>query len=218
MQIMEGSLPPLWCLAWFAVAAPFWWAGLRRLRGLLAERPEARLQLALAGAFAFVLGALPLPGVAGASAQPTGAGLGTILCGPAAMSVLGTVVLLFQALLLGHGGLSTLGANALGLAVAGPLAAWSVWRGLRGRAPHGVSVFLAAALADLASYAVTAAQLALAYPDPAGGFAAALGKFAAIFAVTQVPLAISEGLLTVLIFNAVRSSDEPELRAIAAQR
>jgi cobalt/nickel transport system permease protein len=214
MHIMEGFLPPLWCLAWFAVAAPFWVAGLRRAGRLVAEKPETRMLLGLAGAFAFVLSALKIPSVTGASSHPTGTGLGATLFGPAVMSVLGTVVLLFQALLLAHGGLTTLGANAVSMAIAGPLVATAVWRGLRGRAPAGVAIFLAAALADLATYIVTALQLALAYPDPVGGVAASFARFAAIFAVTQIPLALSEGLLTALVFNALQAGAVPELEAL----
>jgi cobalt/nickel transport system permease protein len=211
MQIMEGFLPPLWCLAWFAVAAPFWLAGLRRAGRLVAEQPEARLLLGLAAAFAFVLSALKIPIGSGASSHPTGTGLGGALFGPTVMSILGSVVLLFQTLLLAQGGLTTLGANAVSMAIAGPLVAWGVWRGLRGRAPAQLAIFLAAALANLASYAVTALQLALAYPDPVGGVAASFARFAAIFALTQVPLAVSEGILTALIFNAL-----PELKALGA--
>ncbi len=214
MHVMEGFLPPVWCAVWFVVAIPFWAAGLRRINSLVAERPEARLLLGLAGAFAFVLSALKIPSVTGSSSHPTGTGLGAILFGPAVMSVLGSIVLLFQALLLAHGGLTTLGANAVSMAVVGPLVAWGIWRALKDRAPLWLTVFLAAALADLATYIVTSVQLALAYPDPAGGFAASLAKFGAIFALTQIPLAISEGILTVLIFNALQSNAEAELTSL----
>ena len=37
-------------------------------------------------------------------------------------------------------------------------------------------------------------------------------KFAGIFAITQIPLAISEGLLTVLIFNALRRFNAHDLQ------
>lgn len=76
-----------------------------------------------------------------------------------------------------------------------------------------IDVF-AGALADLATYVVTSAQLALAFPDAAGGFAASFVKFGAIFAITQIPLAISEGILTVLIFNALQINAEPELNSL----
>ncbi len=203
MHIMEGFLPPGWAAFWFAVAFPFWALGLWRIRVLVRKQPEARLLLGLAAAFAFVLSALKMPSVTGSSSHPTGTGLGAILFGPLVMSVLGAIVLLFQALLLAHGGLTTLGANSVSMAVVGPLVGWLVWRGLRGRAPLWLAVFLAAALADLSTYVVTSVQLALAYPDPVGGVAASFLKFAGIFAITQVPLAISEGILTVLVFNAL---------------
>jgi cobalt/nickel transport system permease protein len=133
------------------------------------------------------------------------------------MSVLGGIVLLFQALLLAHGGLTTLGANAVSMAIVGPLVAWGIWQVLKNRAPLWLTVFLAAALADLATYGVTSLQLALAYPDPVGGVMASLLKFGAIFAVTQIPLAISEGILTVIIFNALRSNAPVELQTLGVK-
>ncbi|RRR67438.1 MAG: energy-coupling factor ABC transporter permease [Candidatus Viridilinea halotolerans] len=214
MHIMEGFLPPFWAAFWFLLALPFWLLGLRRVQRLLREQPELRMLLGLAGAFAFVLSALKIPSVTGSSSHPTGTGLGALLFGPLVMSVLGTIVLLFQALLLAHGGLTTLGANAFSMAIVGPLVAWGIWRGLRGNAPLALVVFLAAALANLSTYLVTALQLALAYPDAVGGFVAAFVKFGTIFGVTQIPLAIAEGILTVLIFNALQSSAEPELATL----
>ncbi|NTW03427.1 MAG: energy-coupling factor ABC transporter permease [Oscillochloris sp.] len=218
MHIMEGFLPPMWCLFWFAVAVPFWVVGMRQINRLVAEKPESRLLLGLAGAFAFVLSALKIPSVSGSSSHPTGTGLGAVLFGPAVMSVLGSIVLLFQALLLAHGGLTTLGANAVSMAIVGPLVAWAIWRGLKGRAPTWLVVFLAAALADLATYVVTSVQLALAYPDAVGGFMASFIKFGTIFAITQIPLAISEGILTVLIFNALQTNAAAELKTLGVLR
>ncbi len=218
MHIMEGFLPPMWAALWFVVAAPFWVLGFLRIRTLVNEKPETRLLLGMVGAFAFVLSALKIPSVTGSSSHPTGTGLGAILFGPFVMSVLGTLVLLFQALLLAHGGLTTLGANAVSMAIVGPLVAWGIWVGLRGKLATGVVVFLAAALANLMTYVVTSVQLALAYPDPVGGFVASLVKFGTVFAVTQVPLAISEGILTVIIFGALRSNAEDELQSLGVMK
>jgi len=61
---------------------------------------------------------------------------------------------------------------------------------------------------------VTSVQLALAFPAEVGGFAASLAKFMGIFAVTQIPLAISEGILTVLIFNAIAAYGKDELKSL----
>lgn len=217
MHIMEGFLPPVWCIVWFVVAIPFWVIGFRQINQLVAQKPETRLLLGLAGAFAFVLSALKIPSVTGSSSHPTGTGLGAILFGPTVMSVLGGIVLLFQALMLAHGGLTTLGANTVSMAVVGPLVAWGVWSGLKDRAPLWLTVFLAAALANLLTYVTTSLQLALAYPDPAGGFVASFLKFGAIFAITQIPLAISEGILTVLIFNALRNNAAAELQTLGVE-
>lgn len=217
MHIMEGFLPPLWAAIWFAVALPFWAMGFRQIGRLVREKPESRLLLGLVGAFTFVLSALKIPSVTGSSSHPTGTGLGAILFGPFVMSVVGAIVLLFQALLLAHGGLTTLGANTVSMAIAGPLVAYGIWRGLRGRLSEGWVVFLAAALADLTTYVVTSVQLALAYPDPVSGFMGAFAKFGAIFAVTQVPLAVSEGILTVLIFRALRDTAPVEMRALGLE-
>ncbi len=212
MHIMEGFLPPLWAIFWWVVAIPFWVIGFRQMQRIVREQPETRLLLGVAGAFSFVLSALKIPSVTGSSSHPTGTGLGAILFGPFVMSVLGGMVLLFQAVLLAHGGLTTLGANTVSMGIVGPFVAWGIWRGLHERMPLWVVVFLAAALANLSTYVMTSLQLALAYPDPLGGIGAAFLEFGAIFAVTQIPLAISEGILTVVIMNALVNNAAPELR------
>jgi cobalt/nickel transport system permease protein len=217
MHIMEGFLPPMWAIIWFVVAIPFWIIGFVQIRRMVQEKPETRLLLGVAGAFAFVLSALKIPSVTGSSSHPTGTGLGVILFGPFVMSVLGSIVLLFQALLLAHGGLTTLGANTVSMGIAGPLIAWGIWKGLQGRAPLWLTVFLAAALANLTTYIVTSVQLALAYPDPVGGFMASFVEFGTVFAITQIPLAISEGILTVILVNALMGTASNELRTLGVQ-
>lgn len=204
MHIMEGFLPVAHAVGWTVASAPFVVMGARRLKTVVAEHPEARLSLGAAGAFAFVLSALKLPSVTGSCSHPTGTGLGAITMGPAVMSVLGTIVLLFQALLLAHGGLTTLGANVFSMAIAGPWIAWGVWK-LAGKlgAPAALAVFLGAFAGDLGTYMVTSLQLALAFPDAVTGFGGAFAKFAGIFALTQLPLAVAEGLLTVVVVNAL---------------
>lgn len=204
MHIMEGFLPVGHAVGWFAASAPFVVAGGVSLRRILRKAPETRLNLAAAGAFAFVLSALKLPSVTGSCSHPTGVGLGAVIFGPSVMAVLGTIILLFQALLLAHGGLTTLGANVFSMAIVGPWTSYAIWKALRGLgASTAIAVFFAASLGDLATYATTATQLALAYPDAETGFVGALIKFGGIFAVTQIPLAIAEGLLTVVALNAL---------------
>ncbi|BAY96286.1 cobalt transport protein CbiM [Tolypothrix tenuis PCC 7101] len=215
MHIMEGFLPVQWAIFWWVVALPFFVLGLRSLTRITQANPQLKLLLGLAGAFTFVLSALKLPSVTGSCSHPTGTGLGAVLFGPLAMSVLGSLVLLFQALLLAHGGLTTLGANAFSMAIAGPFAAYWVYQlTMRLTGKQRIAIFLAAALADLLTYIITSFQLALAFPAPVGGFIASFTKFAGIFAITQVPLAISEGLLTVLVWNWLQSYNPQELELL----
>lgn len=220
MHIMEGYLPVAHAAGWFALSTPFVVAGAIRLKHIVATRPQAKMTLAAAGAFTFVLSALKMPSVTGSCSHPTGTGLGAVVFGPSVMAVLGTIVLLFQALLLAHGGLTTLGANVFSMAITGPWVSYAVWRlATRLGAPIALSVFLAAALGDLATYAATSVQLALAYPDPASGFIGALIKFGGIYAVTQIPLAIAEGLLTVVVMNALsgRAGQSDEIRMLSGE-
>lgn len=212
MHIAEGFLPPLHAAAWTVAAAPFVVHGARQVIKLTRERPESRLLLAAAGAFTFVLSAIKLPSVTGSSSHPTGTGIGAILFKPPVMAFLATIVLIFQAVLLAHGGLTTLGANVFAMGIVGPWAAYATHRGLRRlRAGDGVAIFVAVAVANVGTYVTTSVQLALAFPDPATGFFGALAKFAGLFAVTQVPLAITEGILAVLLFRALAKLAVKEL-------
>ena len=213
MHIMEGFLPVKHAIGWSAASAPFVAYGLYTINKRIKEKPEQRMLLGVAAAFTFVLSALKMPSVTGSCSHPTGTGLGAILFGPAAMAPIGMVVLLFQAILLAHGGLTTLGANIFSMAIVGPFAAAAIYRLARSvKLSFGLSIFLAASLADLLTYVTTSAQLAFAFPDPVGGFAASFAKFATVFAITQIPLAISEGLLTVVVMNALARFNAPELQ------
>ena len=212
MHIMEGFLPVKHAIGWSVASAPFVAYGLYTVNKRIKEKPEQRMLLGVAAAFTFVLSALKMPSVTGSCSHPTGTGLGAVLFGPAAMAPIGAVVLLFQAILLAHGGLTTLGANIFSMAIVGPFAAAAIYRMARTvRVPFGVSIFLAASLGDLLTYVTTSVQLALAFPDPAGGFVASFAKFATVFAITQIPLAVSEGLLTVIVFNALARFNPKEL-------
>lgn len=215
MHIMEGFLPVSWAIFWWVIFLPFFLLGLLRVHRISKENPQIKLLLALAGAFTFVLSALKMPSVTGSSSHPTGTGLGAILFGPLVMAVLGSLVLLFQAVLLAHGGLTTLGANAMSMAVIGPIAAYSIYHViLKTTNKQKLAIFLSASLADLSTYLMTSLQLALAFPSPNGGFLPSFFKFAGIFAITQIPLAISEGLLTVLVWNWLHSYSREELELL----
>ncbi len=202
MHIMEGFLPHPWWELWFAASLPVVAYGVHRMGWMARDQRQTLPLLAVAGAFIFVLSSLKLPSVTGSCSHPTGTGIGAILFGPWITAVLSSVVLLYQALFLAHGGLSTLGANIFSMGIAGPLVGYLVYRMMQ-RINLYVAVFLAAALADLATYVVTSLQLALAFPAADGGVILSFKAFAAVFAITQLPLALIEGVISALMFKYI---------------
>ena len=61
-------------------------------------------------------------------------------------------------------------------------------------------------LGDLATYVTTALQLGVVYGNTR--------EYLMIFAVTQIPLAIAEGCLTVVVFNVLEKYSAPQLREL----
>ena len=187
MHIMEGYLPAKYCVAWGVVCLPFLIAGFISLKNKVKENRRNLTLIAMSGAFIFVISS----------------------------SVLGVIVLLFQALLLAHGGLTTLGANTFSMAIAGPVVSFGIYKLCQKiNVNRRVGIFLAAFLGDLFTYCVTSIQLAFAYPSEAGGVGASAVKFLGVFAPTQIPLAVIEGILTVVIVIGLETYAKPELRSI----
>lgn len=212
MHIAEGFLPIKWAIFWWVVCLPFLFFGVRSLNKTVKENPKLKILLALAGAFIFVLSALKMPSVTGSCSHPTGTGLCAILFGPMITAVMGFIVLIFQAILLAHGGLTTLGANTTSMAIVGPIVSYVLYRLiLKLKGPKWLAVFMAASVGDLMTYVTTSLQLAFAFPDAAGGVMGAAAKFMTIYAVTQIPLAISEGILTVIVYNLLTVYGKDEL-------
>ena len=183
-----------WCIIWFLVMIPFVAVGARKIIRIIREHPEQKMTVALSGAFIFLLSSLKLPSATGSSSHPTGTGLAVVLYGVCACSVLSLIVLVFQALLLAHGGLTTLGANCVSMGVVGPIVGmffWALFRKFRASVP--VSMFFAAFFADLMTYVFTSVQLTICYH--ANGVMQAFADFMTTYAVTQIPLALIEGII-----------------------
>lgn len=212
MHIAEGILPPLQCAAWYVAAAPFVVHGARQVIKEVKEHPENRLLLATAGATTFLLSSIKLPSVTGSSSHPTGTGVGAVLFRPPVMAFMGVIVLIFQALLLAHGGITTLGANAFSMAIVGPWVGYGFYRLTKKLGgSNALAIFLCMVFADLSTYCVTSMQLALAFPDPTTGFLGATAKFLSVFAISQIPLALAEGFLGILLFRFLVKVAAPQL-------
>jgi len=151
--------------------------------------------LALMGAAVFVISVwhIPVP-VTGSSSHPNGTALASIIIGPLATAAISGIVLFFQAFL-GHGGITSLGANLISLGVVGGFVGIGIFTMCR---KLGASIWLAAGLAgfigDLSTYATTAFQLALSL-NPTS-----VPQYWEIYMLgylpTQIPLAILEFAFT----------------------
>ena len=119
MHIADGILPASACVAAQAVA----WAGVYASGRKLEPSEVSRMGLLASAAFVSSLIQMP---VAGVSVHLGLFGLLGVLLGRRCFPVV-FAALLFQALLFQHGGLLSLGVNALNMG-AGALAGWAVWR------------------------------------------------------------------------------------------
>lgn len=219
MHISEGFLPLTHCVAWGAASLAPAIISVRAISKELDKKRENRVLLAASAAFLFTLSALRLPSVTGSSSHPTGTAVGTYLFGPSAMPALALITLVFQALLLAHGGLTTLGANLFSLGIVGPWAMWIILRlMLRMGFGRDRSIFLSTVVGDLATYVTTAGQLALAYPSAHGGYTASFIKFIGVFLITQIPISIAEGVLTVVLLRNLAADESVGMEGADSSR
>ncbi|MDA8235554.1 MAG: energy-coupling factor ABC transporter permease [Clostridia bacterium] len=215
MHIAEGMLPTQWWLGYSGAAAVLVAKGLIDYQKKSEKWPMFKQLTGVMTAGVFIISLMPIPvPVAGSSSHPGGTPLAAILMGPTVTAPMSVVALLFQALFLAHGGLTTLGANTLTLALFGGMVGYLVFR-LSQRS--GLSLFMAGALAgflgDLAIYMGTSIQLALAIHGDAGIFKVFVGTLLA-FMPTQFPLAILEGAFTGLALKYVAAHRPDILRSL----
>lgn len=213
MHISEGILPFNWAALWFAASAPFMFWGLRDLRIRSGESPHYKTLVGMVGAAVFIISCMPIPvPFAGTCSHPCGTGLAAIIIGPAVTVVITSVALIFQALFLAHGGLSTLGADIFSMGVAGAFAGYAIFKlCLRLKVPVFAAAFLAGVLSDWATYALTSLELSTALHS-SGSLAAMFLSILVAFMPTQIPLGIFEGFLSAGAYRFV-TGRRPDLFA-----
>lgn len=205
MHIAEGMLPAKWALTYYGIAGIFVAKGIQEYRTLSKDAPIIKQLTGVMTAAVFLISLLPIPVplISGSSSHPGGTPLAAILMGPYLVTPMSLVALLFQALFLAHGGLTTLGANTLTLAVFGGGTAYLVFKGARKfNLSLGLAAGLAGFLGDIAIYAGTSAQMALAIHGNQSVGTVFSSLFIA-FIPTQVPLAILEGVFTGMVINYI---------------
>jgi len=197
MHISEGILPLGWAALWFAIAFPFVAIGCRELRRLSQEDLAIKPLVGLLAAVVFIISCMPIPvPTAGTCSHPCGTAISAILVGPYISVLISTVALLIQALVMAHGGLTTLGADIVSMGIVGSFTGYATFKGLRKcGASLGIAAFCAGALTDWATYMTTSVELAsgIRGSEP---FLPLFSKILIAFVPTQLPLGLLEGAMT----------------------
>ncbi len=170
MHVADGILPVTGCVAAHAASAA--WLGSASRDVSVAEASR----MGLAAAAAFVVSTVQFP-IAGVPAHLGLYGLLGMLLGRRAFPVL-YLCLLFQSLLFQHGGLLSLGVNALNAGL-GAAVGWWIWRQLPG--PAAPRAAAAGLLGALLPALLLAAEFELA--DYGKGFYAVAALYSVVAAV-----------------------------------
>lgn len=197
MHISEGILPLGWAALWFALAIPVVTFGCRELRRLSRDDLAMKPLVGLLAAVVFIISCMPIPvPTAGTCSHPCGTAIAAILVGPFVSVLISTVALLIQALVMAHGGLTTLGADIFSMGVVGSFTGYATFKGLRRfGASLGVAAFCAGVITDWATYLTTSLELATGIrgSEP---FLPLFLKIMLAFVPTQLPLGLLEGAMT----------------------
>jgi cobalt/nickel transport system permease protein len=204
MHIEDGILGPAACGAYYAATAAFVWPGIHEIKRRIRENPFYKPFLAMVGVAVFVISAMhfPVP-VTGSCSHPCGTALAAIIVGPFAGVVISTIVLFFQAVFLGHGGIATIGANTVSMGIAGGMSGYLLWKVLRAvNAPVWLAAGVAGFVGDMMTYLVAALELAISLH----GNVPLLKQWMIFFmgyAPTQLPLAIGEAVFSAAVLTAM---------------
>ena len=153
MHIPDGFIPISQCIIYYVILIIALYFSVKWARNNLDEKHIPLIAVLAAGIFAIMSMNMPIP--FGTSGHMVGGALVAIVfLAPEASVLVFTVVLLVQALIFGDGGITTLGANVLNMAIVGGFVGLYTFKGLEkpiGKyAASGVAAWLATVLAALA--------------------------------------------------------------------
>jgi cobalt/nickel transport system permease protein len=204
MHIEDGILSAEACAGWYAATVAFVVPGIYEIKRRVSENLSYKPFLAMVGVAVFVISAMHLPvPVTGSCSHPCGTALAAILIGPFATAVISTIVLFFQAIFFGHGGITTIGANTFSMGICGGLSGYVFWRALRAiDCPVWLAAGVAGFVGDLMTYLVAAFELAWSLH----GHVPLLKQWMIFFmgyGPTQLPLAVGEAVFTSAVLVAM---------------
>lgn len=204
MHIEDGILSPQAWGTWYVVSAMFIVPGIKEIKRRVKENLYYKPFLAMMGVAVFVISCMhfPVP-VTGSCSHPCGTPLAAIVVGPLATAVISAIGLFFQAIFLGHGGITTIGANDFSMGIAGGISGYFCWKVLRHfKSPIWLAAGVAGFVGDIVTYLTAALELAISLH----GHIPIVKQWMIFFAgygPTQIPLAIGEAVFTAVILQVM---------------
>jgi len=202
MHIPDGFIPLWQCGIYYVITILALYFSLKWAKKNLDEKMVPLMAVLAAGIFAIMSLNVPFP--MGSSGHMVGGALVAIIfCAPEAAVIIFTLVLLVQALLMGDGGVTTLGANILNMGIVTGLVGFYSFKTLRNPLGKIKSLFIASWLSIFLAAVMVVLELWFA------------GKFinlqlALLFLILQAISGIVEGILTVIIILALEKT-RPDL-------
>lgn len=195
MHIPDGYIPILQCLIYYIILIVALYFSVKWAKNNLDEKRIPLLAVLAAGIFAIMSMNMPIP--FGTSGHMVGGALVAILfLAPEAAVLVFTAVLLIQALIFGDGGITTLGANVLNMAIIGGFVGLFTFKGLEeilGKYPAaGIAAWLTTIIAAFAC----AVEMGV-----AGTFPMEIGIPSMV--LYHLFIGIIEAILTVIVISAL---------------
>lgn len=204
MHIEDGILSPVAWGSWYAVSAAFIIPGVREIKKRSEENLYYKPFLAMVGVGVFTISCMHIPvPVTGSCSHPCGTPLAAIIVGPFATAVISAICLFFQAVFLGHGGITTIGANDFSMGIAGGISGYLCWKILRHfKSPIWLAAAVAGFVGDIVTYLISAFELALSLHGHVP-FVKEWMIFFMGYAPTQLPLAVAEAIFTAAVLQVM---------------
>ena len=154
MHIPDGYLSPQTYVPLYVAAVAAVAVSVRKVKKQLSARLIPFLGMSAAFSFLIMMFNIPVPG--GTTGHAVGAALIALLFGPWMAGISVTVALIIQAFIFGDGGITALGANCINMAFIMPLAAYYIFKLVRGGSENPRRIYLAAFLAGYISLCLAA--------------------------------------------------------------
>ena len=144
MHIPDGYLGPATYGSAWAVMVPIWRYASKKVRQTVQTSEIPFLAMGTVFSLVAMMFMLPLPG--GTTGHISGATLMAILLGPWAAVIAVSISVVIQAVLLGDGGITAIGANCFNMAVVAPFVGYYLFRLVAGDQPSSSRRVVASAI------------------------------------------------------------------------